>query len=76
MGWQFPARLLSRLRGAPEARQRPEAAPDGGVVTRLFTCQRCGTTYICEAMAACPDCGGVVVRTPSERDLGYAAAEG
>lgn len=50
--------------------ERGEAAADGGTTTALYECADCETTYISEAMDACPSCEKPVEQVPSEFDLG------
>lgn len=45
--------------------ERERSAP-----AALYTCPDCETTYVCETMESCPECGQPVESIPNERDLG------
>lgn len=54
--------------GSRAGESTPEPEPREPVA--LFSCQDCDTTYICEEMEACPECGQGVESVPNERELG------
>lgn len=60
---------LRGLLGSEREESARRLGADGGVSTTLYFCSDCETTYIGEAMDACPECGGKLEEVPSERDL-------
>lgn len=67
MGW---VKTYVGGNGDGHAESQSPSERERNATAALYTCPACETTYVCETMEACPECGQAAESIPNERDLG------